>query len=221
MTLSENVGAAVPHAAVDNDVLVKASCYGLAKELGEGRLIGVLGAARYVVSGRIAKMTLVRDRTAAREDALKLIDHSAVLEPSPDELRVAVGIETAAQRRGLALDAGESQLAAVVIARSIPVLETGDKRAIRGLEALLDELVELTDLPGRVRCLEQIVLRCASAGDAQALAQAVCSEPHVDKTLSICFRCFSPPPHGTALDPAGLASYIDALRAHAPRVLEP
>jgi hypothetical protein len=221
MTLAEDHLAGLPEAAVDNDVLIKAACYGLAAALGEGRLLGVLGAARYVVTGRIATMRLAGDRAGARDAALKLLDRSVVLEPTEEELRLAVGIETAAQLRGVSLDAGESQLAAMVITRSIPVLETGDKRAIRGFEALLDELVELTDLSGRVRCIEQIVLRCACDGDSQTLAQAICSEPHVDKALSICFRCFSPSPHWSTLDLAGLVSYVDALRTDAPRVLEP
>jgi hypothetical protein len=211
----------VPEIAVDNDVLIKASCYGLAAALGEGRLMGVLGAARYVVTGRIRKMPLAGDRAAARLAALELLERCIEMEPAESELRLAVDIERAAQRNGLSLDAGESQLAAMVVGRSIPLLETGDKRAIRGLEVLLDEVVELAALPGRVRCLEQIAMLCARDGDPQALAEAICAERDVDKTLSICCRCYSPPPEGHALDPEALRSYVEALRADASRVLEP
>jgi predicted nucleic acid-binding protein len=211
----------VPDAAVDNDVLIKAACYGLAAELDGSRSLGVLGAAKYVVAGRIERMTLSGDREAARAAALDLIARNLVLEPSRDELDLAASIETSAQRQGLELDSGESQLAAMIVHRGIGLLETGDKRAIKGFEVLLDELSALAPLRGRLRCLEQIVARCLDAVGHDALARAVCSEPEVDKTLSICFRCYSPPPQGTALDHDGLGSYIAALRASAPRVLEP
>jgi len=210
-----------PDVAVDNDILIKAACYGLTHELEDTRLLGVLGAAKYVVAGRINRMALAGDRNAACAAALNMIARSSVLEPSSDELHLAASIETAAQRRGLELDAGESQLAAMVVHRCIPLLETGDKRAIKGFDALLDEIAELAPLRGRLRCLEQIVSRCVDRGDPDALARAVCAEPRVDKTLTICCRCFTPAPHGTALDRAGLDSYVAALRADAPHVLEP
>ena len=210
-----------PAAAVDNDVLIKAAAYALIEQFWPAKSIGVLGAARYVVTGRIARMDLAGDPATARQAALELINDATVLEPSKDELRLATRVETIAQRRGLSLDAGESQLAAIIVMRGIPLLETGDKRAIRAFEALLDELEDLAELRGKLRSLEQIVLRCADAGDPSALATAICSEPHVDKALSICCRCFSPPSHGPAFDRAGLESYIHVLRVAAPRVLEP
>lgn len=219
--LTESPSGDVPDVAVDNDVLIKAASYGLIDELWRTESIGVLGAARYVVAGRLARMDLAGDRAAAQQAAVAFIDTAAVLEPTDDELRLATRIETTAQRKGLSLDAGESQLAAILLGRAVPLFETGDKRAIRGFEALLDELVELAGLHGKLRSLEQIVLRCADAGDPNFLAHAICSEPGVDKSLSICFRCFSPPPYGPALDREGLESYIEALRAAAPRVLEP
>jgi hypothetical protein len=207
--------------AVDNDILIKAACYGLTHELENARRLGVLGAAKYVVAGRIKRMPLAGDHNTACASALNMIARSSVLEPSSDELHLAASVETAAQRRGLELDAGESQLAAMVVHRCIPLLETGDKRAIKGFDALLDEIAELAPLRGRLRCLEQIVFRCADRGDPDALARAVCAERRVDKALTICCCCFTPPPHGPALDRAGLHSYITALRAAAPRVLEP
>jgi hypothetical protein len=203
----------VPDVAVDNDVLIKAACYGLTTELDASRSLGVLGAAKYVVAGRIERMALCGDRDAARNAALDLIGRSSVLEPSRDELVLATAIETAAQRRGIELDAGESQLAAMIVYRGIAVLETGDKRAIKGFELLLDELSDLDALRGRLRCLEQIVARCLGAVGSDALARAICAEPRVDTTLSICFRCFSSPPHDAVLDRDGLDSYIATLRA--------
>lgn len=219
--MPEDIQNPCPDAAVDNDVLIKAACYGLIDHLFAPQILGVLGAARYVVIKRIRKIKLTRDQGGAQESALKLIARSSVLEPTDDELRLAAAIETVAQRRALELDAGESQLAAMVLLRAIPVLETGDKRAIRGFEVLVDELTELAPLRGRLRCLEQIILRYAECGDTTALTEAICAEPAIDKALSICFHCFSPAPHGSVFDRDGIVSYIEALRADAPRVLEP
>jgi hypothetical protein len=211
-----------PDVAVDNDVLIKTACYGLTEQLLGSDLAGVLGAAKYVVAGRISKMELAGDSAAAQDAAAAVIRRSTILEPTDEELSLATEIETVAQRRSLELDAGESQLAAMVIVRSIPFLETGDKRAIRGFEALLPVVAELAALRGRLRCLEQMVQRYADTGhDPDELTRAICSEPDVDKTLSICFRCYSPPPHGTAIDRAALDSYVVALRAAAPNVLTP
>lgn len=211
----------MPDVAIDNDVIIKVACYGLAAELGAGRSLGVLGAAKYVVAGRIDRMALSGDRSTARTAALDLIGRSSVLEPSHEEIALAATIETAAQRSGLDLDAGESQLAAMLVQRDIGLLETGDKRAIRGFEVILDEITELAALRGRLRCLEQIVSRCLAVFDPDTLARAICAEPDVDKSLSICFRCHSPPPRKASLDRDGLDSYVAALRAIAPRVLEP
>lgn len=207
--------------AVDNDVLIKTAAYQLIEDTLRAESIGVLGAARYVVTGRIDRMELAGDRAAARKAALEFIARATVLEPADEELRVAADIEATAQRRGLSLDAGESQLVAIIMQREIRLFATGDKRAVRAFESLMDELDALAGLQGRLRCLEQIILRCADAGDPEALARAICAEPQVDKTLSICFRCFSPAPHGPAFDRDGLASYINTLRNEAPRVLEP
>ena len=75
---------------------------------------------------------------------------------------------------------------------------------------------------GRVRCLEQIVLRCLAApGASVEITQAICAQPDVDKALSICFRCYSPAPQGHAVDLAAIHSYLRQLRASAPRVLMP
>jgi hypothetical protein len=100
------------------------------------------------------------------------------------------------------------------------MLDTGDKRAVRGLEALSDHSETCAQLRERVRCLEQLLLRALEQEDEfDAIASALCAEPEVDKTASICFSCFS----GGGADReevlAGLRSYIDALRRDAPTVL--
>lgn len=207
-----------PDAAVDNDVLIKASCYGLTERLDEGRELGVLGAARFVVDGRLDRMVMRGDRAAARAAAAEVIARNVTLEPSPDEEVLAAGLETAALRAGLELDAGESQLAAIAIRRGIAVVETGDKRAIRAFDVLLDDIPDLGGLRGRLRCFEQVAARFVDIVGADELARCVCAEPEVDKALSICCSCFSAEP---CLDPDGLAGYVEDLRARAARVLAP
>lgn len=204
--------------AVDNDVLIKVSCWDLAPVFARGRSIGVLGAARYVVPDRIGRMPLNGDRELTRSAAQALIASCAALEPSADEVALATEIETAALRDALELDAGESQLAAIVIMRQIAVLETGDKRAIQALERLLTVVPALAWLCGRLRCLEQVVGRCLNSVVADDVARAVCAEPRVDRTMSICCGCFGP--RKPALDLQGLVSYIRELRTRAPRMLE-
>ncbi len=208
------------NAAVDNDILIKAACYRLQDTL-LGASFGVLGAARFVVAGRLARMPLMGERQEAQDAAADLIARSVVLEPSDAELTLAAELETLAQRQGLELDAGESQLAAIVAERDVGQLSTGDKRAIRAFEQLLDALPALAALAGRIRSLEQLVDdlvgRLESPDD---VAKAICAEPTVDKALTICARCHTPPPDGPAIDREGLASYIRQLRADAPRMLQ-
>jgi hypothetical protein len=209
--------------AVDNDILIKAAAYGLTEKFWESAArLGVLGAARFVVASRIKRVVPAEEQERAVAAAAATIASAVELEPVDAEIELASEFEAAAQRRGVALDTGESQLVAMVITRAIPVFETGDKRAMRALEAMLDELAELAALQGKVRCLEQVVAGCLARGaSADDLATAICGKPDVDKTLSICFRCFSPPPQGHALDPEALVSYIANLRGEAPRVLAP
>jgi hypothetical protein len=206
-------------AAVDNDVLIKAACYRLHDAIVESNF-GVLGAARFVIRSRIARMSLTGDRELAQRAAADLIARSVVLEPTPEELALAAEVETLAQREGLELDAGESQLATIVAERRLPQLKTGDKRAIRALEQLLDVIPRLSTLMGRVRCLEQLIEDLVERLDPDDVARAICAEPTVDKTLAICARCYTPSPHGPAIDREGLSSYIGQVRAAAPRLLQ-
>jgi hypothetical protein len=120
----------------------------------------------------------------------------------------------------LALDNGESQLAALVVTRDLPLLETGDKRAISGLEEARCHLEVLDALRGRVRCLEQIARRVIDAEETFGEVSAgVCGEDAVDKSLSICFGCFgnSPADRATALE--ALEQYVREVRASAPAML--
>lgn len=207
-------------AAVDNDVLLKAACFGLVERFWtSGR--GVLGSARFVLAHAIERGGRVAGKQAAQRALAEALERSVVLEPSEAELAVAGALEELAQRTGLELDVGESQLAAIVVSRAIPYLDTGDKRAVRGFELLFRRSPTCSELAGRLRSLELLLLATlADTPEAlEEIARAVCAEPALDKTASICFSCSSgvPPRHEDVL--AGLQSYLDALRREAETVL--
>lgn len=208
---------------IDNDLILKSASYGLGAWFwpdGEPASIGVLGAARYVVSHHLDRAPLNRDVEAAQSDLSELLARCETLEPTEAEVDLATEIELFGQENGLALDSGESQLAAIVVIRDIALLETGDKRAIAALEAARGHICALGVLSGRVRCLEQIARRLAGVEESYpALADNVCAEAKVDKTLSICFGCFgdSPADRTTALE--ALGQYVEDLRRSAGSVL--
>ena len=211
-------------AACDNDIILKSVCYGLAEQIvwrvsGVPQAIGVLGTAPYVLRGRLRKCRLRGDRIAAGARLDDFFARVALLEPTDQELSLAAELETLAQRIGVALDSGESQLCAIMVSRAIDVLVTGDKRAILALAGLLTIDERLTGMRNAVVCLEQAVLRALPSGAAAEICAAVCREPDVDKSLAICFSCAS----GGSVDHAreGLLSYVEALRAQASHVLSP
>jgi hypothetical protein len=190
--------------------------------MGATRHVGVLGAARFVLPRSVERADLSRDKAMAHADLTAFLAIVDVLEPTEIEVRVATEMELVAQRDGLPLHAGESQLGAIVIERAIAALETGDKRAIHGIERLLDRLEKAWALRGKVRCFEQIVVRAiAQHGAFAKVAAAIYSEPHVDKAMSICFGCYSDRPATRADALEGLQSYIETLRSEAPRALVP
>lgn len=212
-------------AAIDNDILFKAACYGLLSQLigttcSETEVVGVLGSARFVVGKKIEKGNLQRDRAAALAIFFEFLKRSEALEPTPNEQNMAADLELTAQRLGINLDSGESQLCAMLVYRVLPLLLTGDKRAIKVMERLMSADNRLVALCGKVRCLEQLVYDALTKGDDVTFRTAICAEPEVDKTLAICFSCTNQ----TAMRPGileGLQSYIRSLRLDANRVLSP
>jgi hypothetical protein len=211
--------------AVDNDVLLKAATYDTADCFwldGGLRGLGVLGAAKYVLPSVIAKRPPRKGAQPVLAALGRILAAASVLEPDQEELALAASVESAAQAAAVPLDVGESQLCAIVVRRGLEMLETGDKRAIQGFERVLDVLLEIAPIEGRLRCLEQIVLRAIADDDTlDVIARAVCQEPDADKTLVICFGCASRLPVDRALIEHGLRSYIETLRKTAKRVLCP
>lgn len=206
---------------LDNDILIKGSCYGLASGLekaipGNGRC-GILGAAKYVAPEVVRGLGL-KSAAKALASLVGFLEQCSVVEPDEYERRLAASLESHAQRLALNLDAGESQLVAILLHRTLPFLATGDKRAIASLERLIDVDSQFAAVTGRVLCLEQVVLRLVSSLGEATLRIAICSEPGVDKTMTICFACHSVKPADGAI-PECLHSYLNDLRVQAPRAL--
>lgn len=208
---------------VDNDLILKAVSYGLADAFwpdGKAHSIGILGAARYVVGHEIGRAGLKRGAEVARSELSNFLERCAELEPNDEEIELAAQIELCGQKHGLALDNGESQLAALVVMRDLPLLETGDKRAIAGLEGARPHLEALDRLRGRIRCLEQIARQVIEEDEAfGSVSAGVCAEAAVDKSLSICFGCYadSPADRGTVIE--ALDQYVREVRRSAPEML--
>lgn len=209
-------------AIVDNDILLKGACYGILTELVSGALqataVGILGSARFVVTKRIERCELQGDHDRALKVFLNFLSKATALEPADDEQKMAADLELAAQKLGVSLDSGESQLCAIHSIRLLPLLMTGDKRAIVAIERLLDSETRLGHIAGKVICLEQLFAILLTEESCYRLKQLVCAEPAVDKAISNCFNCHSDSVlEGSCRE--GLRSYIAALRTSAPRVL--
>lgn len=209
-------------AVVDNDILLKGACYGLLTEFvatipGTSRL-GILGASKFVVPSQIKKVNLRGDLSSVLARFSSFVASNELLESSLEEQNMAAVFEANAQQLALNLDAGESQLAAIAISRSLDWLLTGDKRAIGAIESLIDTDARLSVLTGKIKCLEHIARKLVDSGDAQVTRDTICGEPDVDKALTICFGCYSATADTTTIL-TGLASYISDLRKSAPRVL--
>jgi hypothetical protein len=205
----------------DNDVLLKGACYGLldqfiSAECEPNEVIGILGAARFVVASKIRGRS---NRSAwALQNLAAFLPKTEILEPSEREQSMAADLELAGQKAGLNLNSGESLLCSIVVYRALALLLTGDKRAIEAIDRLLDCDSRLDKMKARVECIEQLIAKLLCSLDASELQRAICSEPDIDKALANCFSCRSPDVRITSFA-EGLYSYIEDLRAVARRVL--
>lgn len=211
------------NALIDNDVLIKGACYRLLPELISticpvNAAVGVLGSARFVVTKKIEKLNLKQDRGITLNFLSEFLNKATVLEPVEKEQSLAADMELSAQRLGVFLDGGESLLCAILIERILPLLATGDKRAIVALERLVDTDHRLQVLCGKVTCMEQLFAAAIKLSGCANLRAAVCSEPGIDKALTICFSCLNQSVEDSTVT-KGLQSYINDLRRNAGRVL--
>ena len=190
---------------VDNDVMVKVSAWGLdeaflAAMTSRAGPPGMLGAARFVVRKLLARRGLADpDAAAAVFERLRVA--MVLLEPEPAELAVAAALEEAALRAGVELDAGESQLTAMLVARNARLLLTGDKRAMAALATL-----QPAGIGSRVASLEQLVRLFAQRLGLDVLRAAVCGEREADTSMAVCFGCHRGDYPSSEIE-VGLSSY--------------
>jgi hypothetical protein len=212
-------------AALDNDVILKGASYGIINDLmaalPDGPFThGALGAARFMLPKKLAKKQVSR-MVDAQADLTSAFATLEVLEPDDEEKRLAAELQFNAQEASLELDPGEAQLTAMVIARDLRHLLTGDKRAIAALgatpfpEGLAREL-----LTQRLICLEQAIWALSDAQGADTVRSAICAEPEVDTQLRICFSCTSPEVEEASWR-EGLRSAIEQVRHFCPDLLHP
>ena len=88
------------------------------------------------------------------------------------------------------------------IARSTPVILTGDKRAIAAAEALLETVAELAALTERIACLEQAITLAVERLGALPVRALVLAELGMDTAINICFQ-FTNPAVDATFEPSG------------------
>ena len=204
---------------IDNDIVLKVSAYQIVDETVacttvDNTLPSILGVARFVLRSKVRRSKVLRDRLKAQYLLETLLSKIQIIEPRPEEIELAAKFEQKATELSLALDTGESQLLAIVMLRGALALITGDKRAIHAIENICGN----SGTTGFIVCFEQLVISLLDSLEFSELRTRICSEPDVDRALSICFSC-----KGDSADAAGvlsgLTSYVNDLRVSAATVL--
>lgn len=195
---------------VDNDVLIKLARYRLLRIDSLAGVLpattGVLSSARFVARSRLERGCPAGHLQEALDGLRAYLAATEALDPTPAEVDLALTLEDEAQRRGVALDHGESQLAAITLLRDLRLLATGDKRALEALGVLAEAVTDLEGLRGRAVCLEQIASHLVTALGLDPVRRAVCSDPTADRALTICCQCRS--------DDTSVADVLEALRSY-------
>lgn len=203
---------------LDNDVALKVTCYSLVSEMivattNDGAPPAMLAVGRFVIRRRLTRASNIADVSRAKATFERLLAAMSLLEPDDEELAMAADLEAEANRRDLDLDAGESQLLAILAKRACPLLITGDKRAVTAMALVAPELAA-----NQIGCFEQLMAHLLNTTGIEVVRPLVCSEPHVDRAITSCFACSR-----SAADLeevfAGLMSYIGHLNHSAPGVL--
>jgi predicted nucleic acid-binding protein len=209
---------------LDNDIVLKACCY-LAGELviehlagEEKRGIFVLGAIRFVLEKRISKSKKISEPHLVSKELEKFLSSVQTLEPTYEEQLLAARFEDKAQKLRVELDGGESQLLAILISRTASLLLTGDKRAIRAAQIVLDDASHSVHVEKRIGCLEQLAMSLVTKFGPGRIQELICRDSAVDISLSNCFSCASGVFELETIT-GGLESYIGDLRKAAGRLL--
>lgn len=210
---------------IDNDVVFKTCYYSLIEELISSKPYGAntfyaLGAVQFILKNKMSKHVPVRGINVAIGELDAFLAKVELLEPTEDEVNLAADLEFLATSLGMELGNGESILCAVMHIRHKDYLFTGDKRAIKAIQVVINNwnnTVQL-DVKNKVICLEQLVSALLQNLPFDETRIKICQEPTVDKALSACFACKS---SETTVDSCqeGLSSFINDLKKQAPSVL--
>jgi hypothetical protein len=205
-------------AAIDTDVLLKVSAYRLAAELISALSFAgtpvALGLTHLIAGKQLARKRGLIDGEGAALELQLLLGALGRLEPDDQEIELAADLASLAQERGLPLDSGEAQLVAITTIRGLPLLVTGDKRAIAALATLVEGAPMRVALVGRLACFEQALGSIIRLIGERELRTRVCCEPNVDGVMRLACSCGY-----QDWDPAQLqdacASFVGALRSSA------
>lgn len=202
---------------LDNDVVLKVTCYALAAEMIAVTTTdlppAMLGVGRFVIQSRLNRASNVADVDRAKGAFDQFLMTVALLEPDDEELTLAADLEAEANRRDLELDGGESQLLAILARRACRLLITGDKRAVAAMAVVAPRLAG-----NRIASLEQLMVRLVHSMGFEAVRLQVCSEPAVDRAITSCFACSADRVTGDDVL-AGLSSYIRHMDRNSPGML--
>ncbi|WP_158665408.1 hypothetical protein [Sinorhizobium fredii] len=207
---------------VDNDVALKVCAYASATDLidlgsAPNHSLAMLRVARFTIDRRVQRARYVRDPEKLQSQWTILSAAINWIEPTTEEVEFAAELEESAMNLNVDLDGGESQLFAILVSRLSPLLLTGDKRAIVAIETIGQLLPA-----GRVACLEQVISTVLQKIGVDVLRERICSEPDVDRSLSIAFACHSNSylVSVTSIE-EGLASYVASVQRSAPSIIVP
>jgi len=202
-------------AAIDTDVLLKVAAYRLSSQLvtvlePRGKP-GALGLSHLIAGKQLARKREVRDTMGAAAELKRLLETLGRLEPTEEEIALAAELATVAQEQGLPLDSGEAQLAAITMLRGLPLLVTGDKRALGALSRLMDGDARRNRLVDRLACFEQLIWSIAALTGEHKLRSSICAEPGVDGAMRLACSCGSDGWKAAQLHEA-CDSYVSAIR---------
>lgn len=197
-------------ALYDNDIVLKICAYDLVREAitaANSLTPAILPAAQFSLRDQANRTKRIKNREHLQSNLEIFLEQSSVIEPSDQEIEFAAKLEEAALDASVQLDTGESQLIALIVGRSLPMMLTGDKRAIVSLHT-----IQAHEAAGRIVCLEHLFLEMVGSVSVEDLRSAVCAEPDMDKTLTICFACLSDSVALSSVQEC-LSSYLEYLRS--------
>lgn len=208
---------------IDNDVLHKITVYGLAMDILLAKPMDAeryffLGAARFIIAKKLRKKPPSRGMVTVLAELEAVLQVISPIEPDEPEVRLAAELEFAAREANVDLDGGESILCATLLVRGNGFLLTGDKRAAKAIQRLIDERIAPPGLVQRLICLEQLFLWMLRDTDGVRIRASVCRDEAVDTALATCFSCRSEQSTIESWQ-EGLRSYIGDLERSAPDVL--